>query len=760
MRLEDGARDNFENTRGATSYLYDSSVAPELRWDESTLAAEADQLLQEVRNATSLDEAKAAAAQLQGMRNPFLNWAGKAESNEIQVPCLPLFIHERLSTEAILDTLERHKRDRTGTLDLFGEGDKSIGEKIGGAYKHMNGWQNRLIHGDSLQVMNSLLEYEDMGGEVQMVYMDPPYGIKYGSNFQPYVRKRDVTDGDDKSITREPDMVEAYRDTWELGIHSWLTYMRDRLLLAHKLLNDRGSCFVQINDEHVHYVRNIMDEVFGKKNFVSVITYKKGGNVTSNLMPNIADYIVMYAKNKDVVKYRQLFERKVVGVGESTGERYDQLESPDGKTRRPQTREEKQNPKLIPDGWKPYKVSNPASMGDNPGHRERPLVFEGREYYPPAGRHWSTTMEGMERLIKLNRLVSTGNNLAYVQYMEDFPLMPVHNIWEKSRLGTALNYVVETSPAAIERCMLMSTEPGDLVFDPTCGSGTTAYVAEKWGRRWITTDVSRVPLSLARQRLLTATYPYYTLQGKSPSDGFVYKRKLDKKGQEVGGIVPHKTLGTIAHDEPPKEEVLVDKPEQERNQARITGPFCVEAVMPLPLLPAANDGEDADESAEPQAAYLSRMVNTLRLSPNICMSGNKTTEIKNVRPLAKSLSLHATATLSNDEEVAIIIGPAYAAVSEGNIIQAAKEAKGKGYADLFVVAFKIDAKTRDTVENLDKLMGIRGTYVQTATDILMGDMLKNLRTSEVFAICGQPDVALQKIVGGGVKTSILQGFVA
>ena len=275
LRPESGAQDVFPPAKKKphTTYRYDSSLSPELAWDEAEARSEGEELIDEIINSDDLTRAKTAAEKLKRLSQPFLNWAGKAERERIQVPTLPLFVHERLSTAAVLETLKRHRLDRKGTLDLFGEGSKSIGEKIRGAYEHLNGWQNRLILGDSLQVMNSLLEYESLGRQVQMVYMDPPYGVKFGGNFQPFVRKRDVKDGDDDSISREPEMVRAYRDTWELGVHSWLTYMRDRLLLARELLTDSGSCFVQISDENVHLVRSVMDEVFGRENFVSLIVF-------------------------------------------------------------------------------------------------------------------------------------------------------------------------------------------------------------------------------------------------------------------------------------------------------------------------------------------------------------------------------------------------------------------------------------------------------------------------------------------------------
>ena len=756
LRPESGAQDVFPSAKRKppTTYRYDSSLSPELAWDEAEVRGEGERLIDEIIGSDDLEQAHAAAEKLKRLSQPFLNWSGKSERERISVPTLPLFVHERLSTAAVLDTLKRHRRDRQGTLDLFGEGDKSIGEKIRGAYEHLNGWQNRLILGDSLQVMNSLLEYEAMGRQVQMVYMDPPYGIKFGGNFQPFVRRHDVKDGDDDALSREPEMVQAYRDTWELGIHSWLTYMRDRLLLARELLTDSGSCFVQISDENVHLVRGVMDEVFGRENFVSMISFKKGGGATTLTLPNITDFILMYAKNKEVVKYRQLFGRKEVGVGETTGERYDQLESPDGKTRRPQTADERKNPNLIPDDWKPYKLSNPCSMHDNPAHRKQPLILDGKEYFPPANRQWSTNLDGMRRLIEERRIVSTGRNLAYVLYLDDFPLMPINNVWEDSLLRVGKIYVVQTARSAVEKCILMTTDPGDLVFDPTCGSGTTAVVAEQWGRRWITTDVSRVPLALARQRLLTATYPYYQLQDqqRGPGGGFVYACKQNKKGEEVGGIVPHVTLKSIANDQPPAEEVLVDKPETESNTVRISGPFCVEAVLPTPLSPESS-GTDGTEVQEPAPAYLldnetkhiPRMIRVLQLSPVLHLPNNKQFNLANIRPPAKALNLHAEGeNAANGEPVAIVFGPANGAISERAVIEAGKEARHKDYARLLVIAFAIEPAARQTVEHGETTFGLSVTYAQASTDLAMADLLKNMRSSQIFSVVGLPDVKLKK----------------
>ena len=751
LRPESGAQDMFPSAsrKPTKTYRYDSSLAPELAWDEAGVRGEGERLIDEIITSDDLEKARKAAEKLKCLSRPFLQWTGKAERERIHVPTLPLFVHERLSTAAVLETLKRHRRDRKGTLDLFGESDKSIGEKIRGAYEHLNGWQNRLILGDSLQVMNSLLEYEGMGRQVQMVYMDPPYGIKFGGNFQPFVRKRDVTDGDDDSFTREPEMVQAYRDTWELGIHSWLTYMRDRLLLARELLTDSGSCFVQMSDENVHLVRNVMDEVFGKENFVSLIWFAKTTGQTTNLLTKSGDYLAWYAKDRERAKYRQLFYVRPPDVSH-----FNRVELVDG-SRRKMTAEEKANPDLLPNDARIFRLSAMTSASGGVS-TQFPFEFDGHSFSPKPPRGWSTNREGMSRLAEARRIIATPTALNFVRYQSDFPYIPFTHNWEDTSSGDIQGklYVVETSEKVIQRCILMTTDPGDLVFDPTCGSGTTAVVAEQWGRRWITTDVSRVPLALARQRLLTATYPYYQLKDpqRGPGGGFVYARRQDKKGEEVGGIVPHITLKSIANDEPPAEEVLVDKPETESNTTRISGPFCVEAVLPTPLSPEAS-GADELEIQEPVPAeipddeddHIPRMIKVLQLSPVLHLPENKTLNLKNIHPPAKSLNLHAEGeNAANGEAIAIVFGPANGAISERAVIEAGKEARHKNYACLLVIAFVIEPAARQTVEESETTFGLPAIYVQACTDLTMSDLLKNMRSSQIFSVVGLPDVELQK----------------
>ncbi len=490
--------------------------------------------------------------------DPQLVWRGKDEQDwsDLVVQAPPLYIQEKVHPKVLIDDLRRRteredeKDDIRQSLfaDLYSAFNGLDDAAKTDFYKHDQNWSNRMILGDSLQVMASLAEREGLRGQVQCIYIDPPYGIKFNSNFQWSTTSRDVKDGNAAHITREPEQVKAFRDTWRDGIHSYLTYLRDRLTVARDLLTESGSIFVQIGDENVHRVRAMMDEVFGESNFVSEILLKKGGTATSNYLPSTSDFILLYARNIEAFKYRQLLIIKKVGVGESTGERYDQVEFPD-LTRRAMTREEKVSPSLIPSGAVPFKHSNPCSQHDNPLHREHPLIVNGRQYTPPADRQWSSNVERMQNLIKANRLIPTGKNLAYAMYLDDFPAVPINNFWTDTLMRSTKTYVVETAPSVVERCFLMTTDPGDLVLDPTCGSGTTAYVAEQWGRRWITIDTSRVALALARARIMGARYPYYLL-----ADSEQGKRKEWELRGTTGGN-PNGSEGVNGGEETPSLQV-------------------------------------------------------------------------------------------------------------------------------------------------------------------------------------------------------------
>ncbi len=495
--------------------------------------------------------------------DPQLVWRGKDEQDQgdLVVSAPPLYIQEKVHAKVLIDELKRETEARkaakvqpSGTIDMFADfnGLPDI-EARTEFYRHDQHWANRMISGDSLSVMASLAEREGLRGQVQCIYFDPPYGIKFNSNFQWSTTSRDVKDGDKSQITREPEQVRAFRDTWKDGIHSYLTYLRDRLTVARDLLSDSGSIFVQIGDENVHRVRALMDEVFGDENFVSLITFVKTSGQTDNLLSSVSDYIVWFSKNKASSKFRRpIIERTVEEAADGA---YRKVRLADG-TSRMMTKEERENPNLIPEGAKLYRQQIMTSQ--SPGTRYF-VPHEGSSVGPSTG-YWKTQESSMPRLQRSQRVEAGGKTLSYIRFAEDYPISVINNNWTDVgwSLGGDKTYVVQTGTRVIERCILMTTDPGDLVLDPTCGSGTTAYVAEQWGRRWITIDTSRVAIALARSRLMGARYAYYLLADSKEGQqkeaeltrtvpalttthgnirqGFVYDR------------VPHITLKSIANN--------------------------------------------------------------------------------------------------------------------------------------------------------------------------------------------------------------------
>jgi len=450
--------------------------------------------------------------------DPQLVWRGKDEQDwsDLVVHAPPLYIQEKVHPKALIDDLLRETREReyeTGQLtpDLFADFNgipKGVDKTE--FYQHDQNWSNRMILGDSLQVMASLAEREGLRGKVQCIYFDPPYGIKFNSNFQWSTTSRDVKDGNADHITREPEQVKAFRDTWRDGIHSYLTYLRDRLTVARDLLTESGSIFVQIGDENVHRVRAVMDEVFGDNSFVACINYVTTSGFPSLTLTRAGDSVVWYARDSSKVKYRQLFESKAAGDEASAEYKWAMLE--DG-TLRPLTEAEYGGKEPLPVGARRWRYGPLTSSGASDAGTVD-FEFQGRKFHPGVGNHWKVRIEGLNRVAKSGLLVARKNSIAYYLFAENYPVQPITNIWEDTKWGFDASekaYVVQTNSKVIQKCLLMTTDPGDLVLDPTCGSGTTATVAEQWGRRWITIDTSRVALALARARIMGARYPYYLL---------------------------------------------------------------------------------------------------------------------------------------------------------------------------------------------------------------------------------------------------------
>lgn len=754
--------------------------------------------------------------------DPTLSWTGKTERTRFAVDTVSLHVHERIDPASILSAARQ--KVGAGETAKSAAKDKAKGAKAAQQramqpglfdapfeslplrdaidfYKHDKGWSNRLVAGDSLLVMNSLLQKEGMAGQVQAIYFDPPYGIKYGSNFQPFVNKRDVKDRKDEDLTQEPEMIKAFRDTWELGIHSYLTYLRDRLLLAKELLSESGSVFVQISDENVHHVREVMDEIFRPENFISQITVRKTTSEGSTLIGSTCDYLIWYGKSKDKTKYRLVY----VPRSDDAESRYDQT---------------------FLDGRR-YQLgditsSRPAGEGD-----VTEFKWMGRSFNPGKGT-FKTAEPGLRRAAFAGRLQVTGNGkLRYRRFQDDFGFGPVANLWGdisgavQSRSDPKV-YVVQTSAPVIERCLLMTTDPGDLVLDPTCGSGTTAYVAEKWGRRWITCDTSRVAVTLAKQRLMTASYDYYEL--RYPHEGL--------RGGFIWKTVPHVTLKSIANNpdidaiyerlhpaieealaelnkalkaeakewEVPfdfpggsdkaraafeafhaarqamqkamdrsiadhaDQETLYDQPAKSKSKLRITGPFSVEAV-PFPTVQALDDESRRPQDGEFEAdASIARSGESSRqhqwrdelLKTGIRGKGGQMLKFAELETLPGTKYLHGTGHTEDGQRVVVHFGPEHAALEQRAVTNALEEA-GNLFPLPKMIVFCAFAFDPEAAKDIDHLKGITALKAQMNTDLLTEDLKKARSSNQSFWLMGQPDVAVRKRKDGLYEVEV-NGF--
>lgn len=671
--------------------------------------------------------------------DPQLQWAGKAEHTSFEVPTVSLHVHERIDPRRIVESV-KNDEEKSPQMSLFEEKKKPLREAIE-FYKHRENWSNRLIAGDSLLVMNSLLEKEGMGGKVQMVYFDPPYGIRYGSNFMPFVDKRDVKDGSDGDLTSEPEMIKAFRDTWELGIHSYLTYLRDRILLAHQLLSETGSIFIQISEENVHLIKQILDEVFGPTNYVSTIIAQRTTGLGTRLLPRQQDYILWATKDIEKIKYHQLFKERTLSSDELNTYKY--IQNDDG-TIRKVTEEEKNDPTKIKDPSKLFMVDNLTKPG--PG-RKYPVEVNGK-VYTPGSRWWGVTEDGMKKLIEKGRIYELSNSIGYKRFFYDFPYSYDTNFWtDTSGAGSAQKlYVVQTNPLMIQKCMLMSTDPGDLVLDITCGSGTSAFVAEQWGRRWITCDTSRIALTLAKQRLMTGLFDYYELSypNEGVGSGFKYKN------------YPHTTLKNIANSTPPETQIFYDKPILNKSKYRITGPFTVEAV-PAPM--AKTFDEITNETTQESDMSIARSGETLRqedwrqelLRAGVRAKGGNLIEFTRVEPLLGSKYLQAEAETKEDnpKRVVVCFGPEHAPLEQRMVELALDEArtlKPKPEIILFC-AFHFDPEARKDIEETN-WPGMTLLEAQMNADLLTEDLKKKRSSNESFWLIGQPDVSVKHITSG------------
>ena len=758
--------------------------------------------------------------------DPQLVWRGKfpgddpANAEDLVADAPPIYVQEKIDPRVLVENLRRttERPEDEPEYTLFDSFDGLEDLDLIDFYQHHANWSNRMILGDSLQVMGSLAEREDLRGQVQMIYIDPPYGIKFGSNWQASARKRDVKDGKVEDAAREAEQIKAFRDTWELGIHSYLSYLRDRLLVARQLLTESGSCFVQIGDENVHLVRSLMDEVFGQENFVSQITISKTSGVQAVALATTADYVIWFAKSESSVRYRQLYGART-GSADS---RYDQVLGSDGKSRAA-TPAEKAGLSQIDQGARRYQLDNLTSDEYRPDTTVT-FRFDQKDFHPGSRSHWKTRPEGLARLAMAGRLQQAAASLRYRRFLDDFPVREFNNVWMdisgsvQSRTDPKI-YVVQTGTSLVERCMLMCTDPGDLVLDPTCGSGTTAYVAEQWGRRWITIDTSRVALALARQRIMGAKYPMYLLAdsdkgklkeaevsgqpragGVSSNDirhGFVYER------------VQHITLKSIANNPDIVEgmtrdqidaaikkhadfETLYDRPYEDKSAVRVAGPFTVESLSPHRSLAFAGGPEhtayqsDSERSGEeqPDAPQFEASIleNLGKAGIQNGLKGERI-EFESIEPYAGTY-LQAVGTQkvrSSDTggegdgiplRIGIALGPQYGTVSQSFAAHAVKEAVAAKDIDLLcVLGFAFDALAAEVTEadgvtvetsragfaevaQERKFGRIKMLLVRMNVDLLMGDELKKTGAGNLFTVFGEPDLEIRRTDSGEVVVEL------
>lgn len=748
--------------------------------------------------------------------DPQLVWRGKyaldeareAGDNDLITDAPPIYIQEKIDPRVLIENLRRTaiKPGDEPELTLFDSFDGLDELDQVDFYKHDANWSNRMILGDSLQVMASLADREKLRGKVQMVYVDPPYGIKFNSNWQVSTRSRDVTDGKLADAAREAEQIKAFRDTWQFGIHSYLTYLRDRLLAARELLSDSGSCFVQIGDENLHLVRSLMDEVFGSENWITTIIVSKTSSATGDFIGGTVDYVHWFAKNKDLVKHRTLLRPKI-GGGDGAG-MYTRVQLSDG-TRRAATADERRSPENLPDGARLFRHGDltSQSMGREKGEGAASwfaVEFEGKTFRPSMQARWKTNESGMDRLLLAGRVAAGRSTLAYVRFLDDFPAFPYTEVWTDIGGARDKSYVVETAPTIVERCLLMSTDPGDLVLDPTCGSGTTAFVSEQWGRRWITVDTSRVALALARQRIMAARYPWYLL-ADSP-EGYQKEQSLtaqvlprqefqqDVRQGFVYERVPHITLRSIANNPDIKAgmtrteideairrhadfEPLYDRPYEDSKRVRVAGPLTVESLSPHRSLSFSDSAESISETEAAKDADGPNFEQSIL--DNLARAGIQNGR-KNERITFDSFETYAGEYIqavgeregSTDnrapQRVAIAIGPQYGTVSPSYVKKAAREAINADAVDLLaILGFAFDPQvtglTEDdgvtidatddgfaNVASVRKLGRIPVLMVRMNADLLMGEELKKTGAGNLFTVFGEPDVEIRETSVGYV----------
>lgn len=655
--------------------------------------------------------------------DPVLFWAGKR--NRREVPVLPLQRNEIVTESRIAQIIERVRRaveEESGAArqgHLFADLEKTLREsdrkKRVEFYTHEEDWKNKLICGDSLHVMESLLHYENLRGKVQMIYIDPPYGIKYDSNFQQRV---DSTKNNEKDVADDVLTIKAFRDTWSLGVHSYLSYLTERLYLARDLLAERGSIFVQISDENMHVVRCQLDEVFGRSNFVAVIPFrKKTMPLGTTLIEQMADFILWYSRDIQEITFNKLYvEQDVEGEFHHCW-----YELPD-RTRHRMTSEQLNNHSLLPDGARVYRLKSLEPSGPmDSGMFD--YTFEGRSY-PHPKNGYGTTVTGMDRLKALNRLQPEGNRLTFVLYADESSFSRLTTPWNDTVGADDKQFVVQTNSRVVERCVLMTTNPGDLVLDPTCGSGTTAVVAERWGRRWVTCDTSRVAINVARRRLLSSTFTHYRLVGARLSEGFVYRR------------VHRTTLGSLANEEEPQELVLLNKPQAEKDSLRVVGPFEVASLGRYSV-----EDWKGYMVREPGIGEAAKLENYIEV---ICHLYRKDAAVQGASGL-----VHAVAE-TEKEKIAISVGPLSGRVTGRQVNDAVQDALASGILEVHILGWAFEANVGEVKSALEKRGKVKVELIMIRPDTL-AEGLKATQPEMLFSPLALPDIEVAAVKNGKEK---------
>lgn len=723
-----GNRRNSKPDKKVTRYTYDEVKEPRtpetghtalLPAEEQVVTLPMDNGWSEAIEVGKLPEGdgRPVVVDMDPAADPVLFWAGKR--NKREVPILPLQRSEIVSESRIAQITERARRtaaEKKPQSALFADLEKTLREsdrsKRVEFYTHEEGWKNKLICGDSLHVMESLLHYEGMRGKVQMIYIDPPYAIKYDSNFQQRV---DSTENDEKDQADDVLTIKAFQDTWALGVHSYLSSLHQRLYLARELLAESGSIFVQINDRQQHVVRALLDEVFGADNFIVQIVLKKTPHHEGSLLEAINDLIIWYARAKSAVKYRPLY--KPWTYWDADLDKFSKIELPDGTVRR-LTREEKDNPNLILAGCRLFRDDVTMTQDGESSEGQVPFTFGGRTYYPGTGRHWRVAEDGRRRLVQLGRVVHGSERPFFKLYYDDAPVTVRTNIWDDLTGAQHKQYVVETNWRAVARCVLMTTDPGDLVLDPTCGSGTTAYVAERFGRRWVTCDTSRVAINVARNRLLSSVFEHYQTRNGSVSGNFRYE------------TVSRVTASTLAYDREPEEIELYDQPKVDASALRVCGPF---EVMSLGRYSIEDwKGYVVRES---QATYgePAKLENYIEV---ICRLYRKDAAIQGATGL-----IHAVAE-TEKEKIAISVGPLSGRVTAKQINDAVQDALASGILEVHVLGWAFEANVGEVKSQLEARGKVKVELIMIRPDTL-AEGLKITRPEMLFSPLALPDIEVK-----------------